>query len=221
MGSDGRRHRLQAARLYLAIEAEVRGRPAVEVVEPALRGGLDVVQLREKWAADRGVLDAARALRELCDRHGALLVVNDRPDLALAAGADGVHLGQNDEDPDSVRAGVGEELLIGISTHSQDQIAAAERSAADYLGIGPVYRTPTKPDHEPVGLDLVRHAAMSARKPFFAIGGIDTERAPAVVAAGARRIAVVRAIRDAADPEAAARSLRRALEREPVGGTTQ
>jgi thiamine-phosphate pyrophosphorylase len=215
---DERRARLRSARLYLVIEAPA----ARDVVPAALRGGVDVVQLREKEAADDEVVAAGRELRALCDRHGALLVVNDRADLALACDADGVHLGQEDEPVSSVRAAVGPELVIGLSTHSPAQVAAAEAtSEVDYLGVGPVYETATKPGVEPVGLALVRHAAAHALKPWFAIGGIDAGRAPAVAEAGAGRIAVVRAIRDASDPRAAAAALREALVREPVGGQAQ
>jgi thiamine-phosphate pyrophosphorylase len=194
----------------------------LDVVPAALGGGVDVVQLREKDAADDRVVAVGRRLRTLCDEHGALLVVNDRADLAVACGADGVHVGQDDEPVGSVRDFVGPDVFIGLSTHSPEQVEAAERDPdVDYLGVGPVYETATKPDVEPVGLELVRYAAGHARKPWFAIGGIDASRAPAVADAGAERIAVVRAIRDAADPAAAAAALREAVEREPVGGKTQ
>ena len=154
----------------------------------------------------------------MCDRHDALLIVNDRPDLALRCGADGVHVGQDDERARAVRERVGDRLLIGTSTHSPEQLSAADESPADYLGVGPVHETPTKPGRPAVGLKLVRHAAEHASKPWFAIGGIDAGNAGAVVAAGARRIAVVRAIRDARDPEGAARALRTATRAEaPVG----
>jgi thiamine-phosphate pyrophosphorylase len=209
---------LRDARLYLVIDAAV----ALDVVPPALHGGVDVVQLREKEAADDEVVAIGRRLRTLCDEHGALLVVNDRPDLALACGADGVHVGQDDEPVAAMREMVGPELFIGLSTHTPAQVDAAERDqAVDYLGVGPVYETATKPGVEPVGLELVRHAASHARKPWFAIGGIDVQRVRAVADAGAERVAVVRAIRDAADPRAAAAALRDALVREPVGGQAQ
>jgi len=147
---------------------------------------------------------------DYCDEHGALLIVNDRADLALACGADGVHVGQDDEPLESVRATVGADLIIGISTHSPEQLEAGLASVADYLGVGPVYATPTKAGRTPVGLELVRYAAEhAAAKPWFAIGGIDAGNAPGVVEAGASRIAVVRAIRDADDPRAAAAALAR------------
>jgi thiamine-phosphate pyrophosphorylase len=212
---DERRARLRAARLYLVIEAAL----ARDVVPVALAGGVDVVQLRDKGASAEEVVAAGLELRRLCDESDALLIVNDRSDLALACGADGVHLGQDDDPVADVRAAVGPGLLIGQSTHSPEQIAAADRAAGvDYLGVGPVWPTATKPGLDPVGLELVRHAAAHARKPWFAIGGIDAERAVEVAGAGARRIAVVRAIRDADDPGAAAAALRAALVKEPVGG---
>nr|MBA3421716.1 thiamine phosphate synthase [Thermoleophilaceae bacterium] len=189
--SDERRARLAAARLYLVVESRVDGGAAEPLVEAALAGGVDIVQLRDKDATDQELVAAGRRLGALCAAAGGLLIVNDRPDLAFACGAEGVHVGQGDEDPDDVRRSVGDELLIGISTHSPEQIAAARRSAADYLGVGPVYATATKPDVEPVGLELVRHAAAHAEKPFFAIGGIDPTHTPEVIAAGAARIAVV------------------------------
>jgi thiamine-phosphate pyrophosphorylase len=195
------------------VEARPGGRAAEEVVGPALDGGVDLVQLREKKAGDGAVVAAGATLRALCHERGALFVMNDRPDLALAAGADGVHVGQEDEDVGRARALVGDDLLVGVSTHSEEQIEAALRSSADYLGVGPVHPTATKPGVPAVGLALVRHAASSAVKPFFAIGGLDLTTVSDVVAAGARRIAVVRAVRDAADPRAAAAALRAALDR--------
>jgi thiamine-phosphate pyrophosphorylase len=212
--------RLRAARLYLVIDAGA----ARDVVPAALRGGVDVVQLREKDAGDEAVVAAGLALRAMCDEHDALLVVNDRPDLALACGADGVHVGQDDQPVAEVRRAVGAELFIGLSTHSPGQIDAAEADReVNYLGVGPVYETATKPGLEPVGLELVRYAASpgALRKPWFAIGGIDADRVAAVTQAGAERVAVVRAIRDAEDPRAAAAALREALVREPVGGQAQ
>ena len=215
---DERRRRLAAARLYLILDARPHGRPATHLAAGALDGGVDAIQLRDKLVPDDELLAAARSLRELCDRHGALLIVNDRPELALACGADGVHLGQEDVPPEEARAMLGSDALIGVSTHSPEQIAAAEASTADYLGVGPVHETPTKPGIRPVGEELVRHAARHARKPFFAIGGIDPGNVGDVVAAGGRRVAVVRAIRDAPDPRAAAGALSAALKTEEGAG---
>jgi thiamine-phosphate pyrophosphorylase len=196
--------RLSHARLYLVIDAAAAGR----IVPAALEGGVDIVQLREKSAPDAAVIEAGKRLRAVCDEHRGLLIVNDRPDLALACGADGVHVGQDDMALDEARTLVGDDLIVGISTHSPTQVEVALDSTADYLGVGPVYSTPTKPGREPVGLELVRYAAAHASaKPWFAIGGIDQGNARAVAEAGATRIAVVRAIRDAADPRAAAAAL--------------
>ena len=227
VGRDGERRRtaLQAARLYLVVEAEPPSRPLEHLVREALEGGVDIVQLREKNADDGRIVAAGRAVSSICRERGALFFLNDRPDLAAACAADGVHVGQDDAAPADVRRRVGPDVLIGLSTHSAAQIAAAQRSAADYLGVGPVFPTATKPEAAAVGVELVRHAAANARKPFFAIGGIDATNAPAVVAAGARRLAVVRAIRDAAEPARAAAALRAAVEggesvaegRTPVG----
>ena len=205
--SSTRREQLTRARLYLVVEAA-----AEHVLAPALQGGVHIVQLREKELPDEELVAAGRRFAELCREHGALLIVNDRPDLALACGADGVHVGQDDEPLADVRAKVGPDLVVGISTHTPAQVDEAERSEADYLGVGPVFPTATKPHVAPVGLELVRHAAEHARKPWFAIGGIDQQRAAQVVAAGAERIAVVRAIRDARDPHGAARALAEALD---------
>lgn len=218
---EGRRSRLRASRLYLVIESRVGDRGAEAIVERALDGGVDVVQLRDKHASDAEVIAAAERVRALCDEHGALLVVNDRPDLALACAADGVHVGQDDATVEEVGHAVGDNLLIGLSTHSPGQIAAAAESEADYIAVGPVYETATKPELAPVGLELVRHAAEHAVQPFFAIGGIDAARAREVAEAGAERVAVVRAIRDAADPRVAAEELRAALGREVVGGAAR
>ncbi|MEA2412143.1 MAG: thiamine-phosphate pyrophosphorylase [Thermoleophilaceae bacterium] len=208
---DRRRARLRSARLYLVIEAGA----ARAVVPAALAGGVDMVQLREKDAADAEIVSTGRWLREACSEHDALFVVNDRADLALECGADGVHVGQDDEPVQSVRRTVGPDLLIGLSTHSPEQVDAASADTdVDYLGVGPVFATATKPGLEPVGPELVRYAEEHVRKPWFAIGGIDAERAREI---GADRIAVVRAIRDAPDPRAAAEMLLR----EPVGGQAQ
>jgi len=224
---DERRARVRAARLYLVIESRAgesgTGESSTEeLVAEALAGGVDIVQVRDKHARDAEVVAAARRLARVCREHRALLLVNDRPGLALAAGADGVHVGQDDAPVVEARREVGPDLLIGLSTHSPEEIDAAAASDADYIAVGPIYRTATKPALEPVGLELVRYAAAHARQPFFAIGGIDAGRARDVAEAGAERIAVVRAIRDAEDPRAAARALRAGLAgsrpREAVGG---
>jgi thiamine-phosphate pyrophosphorylase len=204
---DDRRQRLEEARLYL-----VCGALEDTFLDAALRGGVDVVQLRIKEGSDDRILAAAERFRRACAAHRALFILNDRPELVAAAGADGVHLGQDDTPVDDAREIVGPERLIGLSTHSPEQIQQAK--GADYLGVGPVHQTPTKPGRPAVGHELVRYAAAHARVPFFAIGGIDTGNAKRVRAAGAERIAVVRALTEAPDPERAARELRAEIETE-------
>jgi thiamine-phosphate pyrophosphorylase len=171
----------------------------------ALKGGVDVVQIRDRSVPDGKLLDALATARTVTHFHHAPLGVNDRPDLAVLAGADFVHVGQDDIPVDAARS-FG--LPVGLSTHAPREIDEAD---ADYIGVGPVYATPTKEGREPVGLDLVRYAAEHAKIPWFAIGGIDATNVEEVVAAGAKRIAVVRAIGEADDPERAARDLRSAL----------
>jgi thiamine-phosphate pyrophosphorylase len=209
-----RRERLRRARLYLVLEA----RRAAEILPLALTGGVDMVQLRDKYADDEELLRAGSVFRRLCHEHGALFWVNDRPDLALEAGADGVHVGQDDMPVREVRELVGPEMLIGLSTHSPEQFDAGLVSAADQLSVGPVFETPTKAGRPATGLGLIRHAAAAGGEAaWFAIGGIDLATVHDVAAAGAGRAVVVRAIRDAPDPRSAAEELRGALERRPVG----
>jgi thiamine-phosphate pyrophosphorylase len=198
------RQRLDQARLYLVCDER-----SDQFLEAALRGGVDIVQLRMKEAPDRAVLSAAARYRRLCDAHGVLFIINDRPDLAARGGADGVHLGQDDVSIAQARKAVGEDRLVGLSTHTAAQIDAARD--VDYIGVGPVHSTPTKPGREAVGLELVEYAARRAGVPFFAIGGINTDSVAAVRAGGANRVAVVRALSDSSNPEATARALRAAV----------
>ena len=177
----------------------------------SLAGGVDMVQLRDKTASDAELRSAAATLRSLCDAHEALLWVNDRPDLAVELGLDGVHVGQDDEPVEAVRAAVGPDVLVGLSTHSPEQLERALGGEADQLSVGPVWETPTKEGRPAAGLGYVRHAAVrAAGRAWFAIGGIDMDNVREVSEAGAERIVVVRAIRDAADPRAAAAALRAA-----------
>ncbi len=213
---DDRRARLHDARLYLVCDVRPGGRELADVLAPALAAGVDVVQLRDKQAGRDELLSAATVARGLCDESGALLILNDHPELVAEAGADGCHVGQDDMEPAAARAQAGADALVGQSTHFPDEVDGA--TEADYIGVGPVFATPTKPGRHPVGVELVRFAAYHAPVPFFAIGGIDDANLPQVVAAGARRIAVVRAITEAADPGAAAAALRAVLEREPIDG---
>ena len=211
MASSGieRRDRLARARLYLCLEARPPGRAPAPLLAAALSVGVDVIQLRDKEAGDGEIVAAAAVFRRLADEHGALFVLNDRPDLALRCAADGVHVGQEEMPVAAARAIAGPELLVGLSTHAPAELDAAE--GADYVAVGPVWATPTKEGRPAAGLDYVRYAATRARVPWFAIGGIDLERAPEVVAAGATRLCILRALRDAGDPEAVARALRALL----------
>jgi thiamine-phosphate pyrophosphorylase len=200
---------LDDARLYFVVEASASDR----LLTMALEGGCDLLQLRDHEASDDELLAAAERFRDACDAHGALFVVNDRPEIALQAGADGVHVGQDDLPVDAVRRLVGPDVLIGLSTHAPEQFDAGLASDADYLSAGPIWETPTKAGRPAAGLDYIRYAAQTATKPWFAIGGIDEHNLGEVVAAGARRAVVVRAIRDADDPRAVASALKSRLDR--------
>ena len=177
-------------------------------LDGALAGGADLFQLRDKNATDDELLAAAADARERCHAAGALFIVNDRPDLAAACGADGVHVGQDDATPAQARAAVGPDRIVGRSTHEPAQADAAQADPdVDYLAVGPVHATPTKPGRPAAGLEYVSYAAEMVTKPWFAIGGIDAGNVDAVLDRGAERIVVVRAIAGANDPEAAARAL--------------
>jgi thiamine-phosphate pyrophosphorylase len=183
------------------------------LLRAAVAGGVEVFQLREKRLADDELTAVANATRALCERIGALMIVNDRPAVAVEAGADGVHVGQDDMSVAEVRELVGPELLVGLSTHTPEQIDAVDPALVDYIGVGPVHETPTKAGRPAVGPELVRYAAAHARLPFFAIGGLNAGNLGEVTDAGAGRVAVLRAVAEAADPETAARELRDLLAR--------
>jgi thiamine-phosphate pyrophosphorylase len=205
-----RRERLRTARLYFVCEA----RPQTDLeslLRAALTGGADIVQLREKELGRAEIERAAETFRRVADTFSALFILNDDPELARICDADGVHLGQDDVSPVEARAILGPNAIIGLSTHSKEQIAATGSSSVDYISVGPIWETPTKEGRPGVGIDLIAHAAEQCPHPFFAIGGIDAGNAGEVVAAGAERLCVVRAIRDAADPEATAAELRQAF----------
>src|ERR1700694_2691583 len=206
--AEERRERLARMRLYLITGDQGDEVETARIVEAALEGGATVVQLRKKTMPKGEQYAIALALRRLTRLHGALLIVNDHPDIAIAVEADGVHLGQDDLPPAVVRGLPGfHERLIGRSTHSLEQAKAAMDEGADYIAVGPVYPTPTKAGRAAVGTGLVTDVAAIADRPFVAVRGIDHETAPAVVEAGARAIAVVRAVYDAAEPAEAARRL--------------
>jgi thiamine-phosphate pyrophosphorylase len=214
---DARRERLAQARLYLVTDARQAQGDLDAFLEAVLTAGVDIVQLREKAAEAGDLLRWSPAFRAAADRHGALFILNDRADVAVAAGADGVHVGQNDLPPAMVRRAGGEDLIIGLSTHSDAEYDAAALEA-DYLCVGPVHATPTKPGRPATGLMIVEHAAERERggsepRPWFAIGGIDLETLPDVVEAGATRIAVVRAITESPVPASSVRTLIDALQR--------
>ena len=204
-----RQEALRRMRLYL-VTGERGGREeTARIVARALKAGVDVVQLRKKNLDQRELVEIGRELRRLTNDFGALFIVNDHPEVAIECDADGVHLGQEDRAIEVVRNLPGfETRLIGRSTHSLAQALRAEAEGADYLGVGPVFATPTKPGRPAVGTSLVAQVARGIRIPFVAIGGIDASNADDVVAAGAKAIAVVRAIYDAVDPEEAARLIR-------------
>lgn len=217
-----RRARLAAARLYLVCNCMPGDRDLSDFLAAAIAGGVDVVQLREKHLEDDLLTEAASVAADVCDAHGALFILNDRPDIAAAVRADGVHIGQSDMPVARARELVGDDMLVGLSTHSPSEIDAAVPATpdgtpyVDYIGVGPIHSTPTKLGRPPVGPELVSYASAHAHVPFFAIGGIDSENVVSILDAGASRVCVLRAICDARDPERAALTLRGALELRPL-----
>ncbi len=195
---------LQQTKLYL-VTSPVEALSAT--VEAALRGGIQLVQYRDKDPDDPIRLSRAMVLRSLCRQYQALFIVNDRIDIALAVDADGVHLGQEDFPVDVARRLLGSQKMIGRSTTNPAELARAMEEGVDYIGVGPVYATPTKTDKAVAGLDYVRYAAAHAKVPWFAIGGIDSQNLSQVMEAGAERVAVVRAIMQADDPAGATKAL--------------
>jgi len=199
-------------KLYVIIDGKTaKGRDLVTVTREAIAGGADVIQLREKELPAGRILELARAIRKAIRTEEAVFLINDRPDIALAAGADGVHLGQDDIPPEAARAIMGRDKIIGVSTHCLEQARAAEEKGVDYIGVGPVFSTPTKPGYKSVGLELIRSVKDAVKLPFVAIGGIEGNNILQVIAAGAARVAVVRAVCGADDVQAAARTLKESL----------
>lgn len=207
---------LDGARLYLVAGAKIGEVDLADLVPELAAAGVDVVQLRAKEMEAGDLLRTGRRIAAACADSGVPFIVNDRPDVALALGA-GVHLGQNDL-PVAVARRILGEAIVGVSTHAEAEIDAAIAADVpiDYIAVGPVHETPTKPGRPGVGLGLVRHAAAVARLPWFAIGGIEPSTLPAVVEAGARRVVVVRAITEVPDPVAAAAELKTVLESMPL-----
>ncbi|HUG83495.1 MAG TPA: thiamine phosphate synthase [Euzebya sp.] len=208
MTGDWRRNRLSAARLYLCTPL----RPDLATfLDAVLRGGVDIVQLRDKSAARADQLAAAPLIRRATRDHGALFIVNDDPALAVQTDADGVHVGQDDVSPDVARRVVGPDLLVGRSTHTVAEVDAAQDEDCDYFAVGPVSATPTKQGRPGIGLAPLRHAAEVATRPWFVTGGMAAGTVASVLAAGASRVVVVRALTQASDPLQAARAITAAL----------
>ncbi len=209
MAERSRRDRLAGARLYLCTP----DRPDLaDFLEEVLAGGVDAVQLREKGIEARRELALLEVVRTVAARHGALWSVNDRADVAHAGGADILHLGQDDLPVPDARRLLGDDVLIGRSTHDAAQVAAADvEPGVDYFCVGPTWPTPTKPGRPAPGLELTRYAARTATRPWFAIGGIDLDNLDQVLTAGATRVVVVRALTEAADPRAAAEAFKARL----------
>lgn len=188
------------------------GRSMLEVMEAALKGGADIVQLRDKDISKRDLLEKAKRLRDLTAKYNVPLIINDHPDVALAIGADGVHLGQDDMPITVARQIMGSDRIIGISTHRIEQARAAVNAGADYIGVGPVYATGTKPGRQPVTTAYVSQVAAETRIPWVAIGGITADNANEVLDAGASRLCAVSAVVGSADPEAVCRKLKEQIE---------
>ncbi len=200
-------------RLYVITDPQAIGRRSiVDVVKKVIEGGASVVQLRDKSASDAELVETAKRLLKLTRPKRIPLIINDRLRVAKLSGADGVHLGQEDTSLKEARAVLGMDALIGRSTHSKLQACEAEREGFDYIGIGPVFKTPTKPAYRPVGLKLVRFASKNIQIPFVAIGGIGGDNIGKVAKAGAKTVAVVRAIMADPDPKKATRDLLKKME---------
>jgi thiamine-phosphate pyrophosphorylase len=205
-----RRERLRTARLYFVCDARPGGESPEALLRAALGGGVDIVQLREKELSRTEIERSASTYRRICDTFSALFIVNDDPELARACDADGVHVGKAEEVA-AARELLGPDAIVGLSTHGEEEIDAADELPIDYFAVGPIWETPTKPGRAAIGLGPVSYAGEHAVHPFFGIGGVDPGNAAQVIEAGATRLCVVRAIRDAADPGAAAAALRQGV----------
>jgi thiamine-phosphate pyrophosphorylase len=202
-----RRQRLRWARLYFVCEALPRGRDPEALLNATMGAGTGMIELRDRDQPRTVIERSGRTFRRLANTYSALFIVNDDPYLAQELGADGVHVGQDDMSPAEARKVMGPDAIIGLSTHSREQIDAAANEPVDYISVGPIWETPSKEGRPATGLELIRTAAEVAQRPWFAIGGIDPGNVGQVVEAGAQRICVVRAIRDAPDPRAATAAL--------------
>jgi thiamine-phosphate pyrophosphorylase len=206
---------LKNFQLYVIIDKKASRKDPLTTAKQAIRGGADIIQYRDKEATVREMIFWGQKLRRFTCSRKVIFIVNDRTDVALAVDADGVHLGQDDLPVDIARK-ILRNKLVGISTHSLAQAIKAEKDGADYIGVGPVYSTPTKPDYPAVGLKLIKEVSRRVKIPFVAIGGIDSRNIDGVLMAGARRVAVVRAVVGAGDITSAARELKRKLEEADV-----
>lgn len=205
-------------RLYFVAPARIKAGVVADLLPELVQAGVDIIQLREKEMEAGDVVRLGEPLLAACRDAGVPLIVNDRPDVALALGADGVHLGQNDLPAAVARRILGPEVIVGRSTHAEEEVDAevASDTRLDYIAVGPVRATPTKPGRPGTGLDLVRYAAERIPLPWFVTGGVDEETLPEVMEAGGRRVVVVRAIAEAPDPVAVAERLRSLLDATPV-----
>jgi thiamine-phosphate pyrophosphorylase len=216
-GREGFAGRLERAHLYLLVTESLCRKPVAETVDDALRAGVDIVQLREKSLSDRELLRRAIRLREATARAGALFVVNDRPAVAILSHADGLHLGQDDLPLAGVRRVVGHELLIGISTHSLEEARRAAREGADYVGVGPMFRTATKDAGPLLGPRGLRGVLAEIALPAFAIGGIGERHLQQIIDAGGRRVAISSAILSSPDVAGTVRRIKERLQAGPPG----
>lgn len=206
LSSNLNKYRLQDKKLYLVTDrSQFDTQDAfLDAVASALQGGVQILQLREKSANAKEFVELGKKVRELCSLYNSLFIINDRVDIAHIVGADGVHLGQDDVDIHSARHLLGKDAIVGLSTHSPEQALKAVELGADYIGVGPVFETPTKPGRKSVGLEYVEWASENIEIPWYAIGGINLENTNEVISAGASRIAVVRAIINAPSPASVA-----------------
>lgn len=199
--------------IYLVADNSAsKGRDLISTISRSLEAGVDIVQFRDKRASDKEFLALGKKIKRLTEEQGALFVVNDRVGLALEMNSDGVHLGDGDMSVEAARKALGRERIIGFSTHSIAEMRDAAQKDADYISIGPVFATPAKPGHKAIGLEPIKTASRELRLPFVAIGGINESNVKDVVSAGAKRVAVIRAIMSDSDPCAAARTLIQKLE---------
>ena len=207
MNGAQRRARLQDAVLYLCVDRREEQGDLDVFLDAVLGAGVDLVQLRDKTATRDEIRAAAPAFREAADRHGALFILNDDPELAVEVGADGLHVGQDDLHPDEAREIVGDDAILGWSTHATAEIDAALGTGCDYFAVGPMVETPTKQGRPGIGVEPLRYAASVADRPWFVTGAMSVATAPMALAAGATRVVVVRALTQASDPAAVAKEL--------------